>query len=203
MRFFGIYDKLLPLVVLVVSNRNLCAQVFFLFFSRRLILEKIPIGEWFEDEVWDAVQRFAKPQKGASADPGRPRRTRPGWIDSFSMDRIGEGFSSVYLSRLVLAIKRLSQSSEHVSLSRSHNERCKLHQWSPPKQNSFSMWTLSATSNLLPVRRNWPPMKSVYGQWSPAWSPKLKQPSDETSRNRRKKANWQQIRCPKGPFIVV
>lgn len=45
--FFGIYDILLPLVVLVVSNRNLCAQVFFLF-SRRLILEKIPIGEWFE-----------------------------------------------------------------------------------------------------------------------------------------------------------
>lgn len=79
MRFFGIYDIiLLPLVVLVVSNRNLCAQVFFLFFSRRLILEKIPIGEWFVDEVWNAVQRFAKPQKGASPDPGRLRRTRPG-----------------------------------------------------------------------------------------------------------------------------
>lgn len=61
---------------------------YFFFFSRRLILEKIPIGEWFEDEVWNAVQRFARPQKGASPDPGRPRRIRPR-VKSSLFPRIG------------------------------------------------------------------------------------------------------------------
>lgn len=33
-----------------LEQEFVCADIFF-FFSRRLILEKIPIGEWFEGEV--------------------------------------------------------------------------------------------------------------------------------------------------------
>lgn len=77
---------------------------YFFFFSRRLILEKIPIGEWFEDEVWNAVQRFARPQKGASPDPGRPRRIRPR-VKSSLFPRIGLVRDSKCLSLGVLARK--------------------------------------------------------------------------------------------------
>lgn len=115
--FFGIYDILLPLVVLVVSNRNLCAQVFFLF-SRRLILEKIPIGEWFEG--WG----LKTPSKDLPNRKRVPLRTRvapggsdPGEIDSFPRIGLVRVLVSLSLS-FGPSLKRLS-----VQWAQSHTTR--------------------------------------------------------------------------------
>lgn len=98
----------------------------------------------------NAVQRFAEPQKGASPNPGRPRRIRPGWNRLFSKDRIGEGFS-VSLFRSVLALKDC-QSSEHSLIQLGELPellRMSVNLQSPSKTPLFPLWTLQAASNLL------------------------------------------------------
>lgn len=95
-----------------LEQEFVCAGIFSFFSSpnpRKNSHWRMVWGVRFEN----AVQRFAEPQKGASPDPGRPRRIRPGWNRLFSKDRIGEDFSvSLSLSRSVLALKDC-QSSKH------------------------------------------------------------------------------------------
>lgn len=90
--FFGIYGFLLPLVVLVVSNRNLCAQVFFLFFisspNPRKNSHWRMVGGW----GWNAVQKFVNRERVPLRTRVTPEGSNPGEIES-SSDRIGEGYS--------------------------------------------------------------------------------------------------------------
>lgn len=186
---------------------------YFFFFSRRLILEKIPIGEWFEDEVWNAVQRFARPQKGASPDPGRPRRIRPR-VKSSLFPRIGlvRDSKCLSLARCPSQKKSVCFVSPRHSLSQStRNDPNSLRERSPTR-NSFPLRTLGNLEPSKPAELT-DPMKSVYGQWVQAWSPKLKQPSDDLRkksyeqkrnrprRRRAQKARWRHTRL--GAINVV
>lgn len=124
----------------------MCAGIFS-FFSRRLILEKIPIGEWFEDEVWNAVQRFARPQKGASPDPGRPRRIRPR-VKSSLFPRIGlvRDSKCLSLSRCP-SQKKVFVSSVHGTVSHNQRETIPTPCVSDLQLEPPSRCELSATSN--------------------------------------------------------
>lgn len=151
MRFFGIYDTASAGSFSSLEQEFVCAGIFS-FFSRRLILEKIPIGEWFEDEVWNAVQRFARPQKGASPDPGRPRRIRPR-VKSSLFPRIG-----------------LVRDSKCLSLARcpSQKKRCLFRQSTAQsltinaKRSQLLAWVIS-NSNLLPAANSRQPRTQQTG----------------------------------------
>lgn len=130
--------------------------------------------------------RFGTPSKDLPDRKRVPLRTRvapggsdPGEIESFSADRIGEGFK-VSISLGVLARKSVCFVSPQHSLS----------QPGETIPTPCVRGDLSSNSKLLPAANSrqprtqetaelTDPMKSVYGQWVQAWSPKLKQPSDD------------------------
>lgn len=127
--------------------------------------------------------RFGTPSKDLPDRKRVPLRTRvtpggsdPGEIESFSADRIGEGFK-VSISLGVLARKSVCFVSPRHSLSQSGETI------PTPCVSDLSSKLLPAANSQQPRTQETAeltdPMKSVYGQWVQAWSPKLKQPSDD------------------------
>lgn len=154
--------------------------------------------------------RFGTPSKDLPDRKRVPLRTRvtpggsdPGEIESFSADRIGEGFK-VSISLGVLARKSVCFVSPRHSLSQSGETI------PTPCVSDLSSKLLPAANSQQPRTQETAeltdPMKSVYGQWVQVWSPKLKQPSDDLRkksyeqkrnrprRRRAQKARWRHTR---------
>lgn len=124
--FRYLWYHLLPLVVLVVSNRNLCAQVFFLFFSSPNPRKN---SHWRMVWGWGLKRRpkICLTAKGCLSGPGSPPES-PTRVNRLFFHWIGlvRG-SRVSISLSVLASKELSQCPVSTqSLTITQRERSKL-----------------------------------------------------------------------------
>lgn len=147
--------------------------------------------------------KICQTAKGCLSGPGSPPED-PTRVKSSLFPRIGLVRDSKCLSLGVLARKKVFVSSVHGTVSHNQRETIPTPCVSDLQLEPPSRCKLSATSNPANGGTVYDPMKSVYGQWVQAWSPKLKQPSDdlrkksyEQKRNRPRRRRRAQKTAPK------
>lgn len=137
--------------------------------------------------------KICQTAKGCLSGPGSPPED-PTRVKSSLFPRIGlvRDSKCLSLARCPSQKKSVCFVSPRHSLSQStRNDPNSLRERSPTR-NSFPLRTLGNLEPSKPAELT-DPMKSVYGQWVQAWSPKLKQPSDDL----RKKSYEQKRNRPR------
>lgn len=136
-----------------LEQEFVCAGIFS-FFSRRLILEKIPIGEWYGGWGLERRPKICRTAKGCLSGPGSPPEN-PTRVKSTLFPRIGLVRDSLVSISLGPSQYRIESVQWARSLSRSHSERSKRRNdlssqsKTPSRRGEHSL--CYNCSNLLPV----------------------------------------------------